>query len=101
MVVTTTTAASLAAGSALADSRRRSRDRSVITLTLFVGILMVAVGLLQLGRYIRFVSRSVMVGFLTGVAVNIVLRPAAGSARVDNRGPAWRPRRPTTCRASA
>ena len=34
---------------------------------------MVAAGLLRLGRYTRFVSHSVMTGFLTGVAANIVL----------------------------
>jgi SulP family sulfate permease len=34
---------------------------------------MVAAGLLKLGRYTRFVSHSVMTGFLTGVAVNILL----------------------------
>lgn len=33
---------------------------------------MVTAGLLRLGRYTRFVSHSVMTGFLTGVSVNIV-----------------------------
>ena len=39
---------------------------------------MIAAGLLHLGRYIRFVSRSVMLGFLTGVAVNIIFGQLAG-----------------------
>ena len=34
---------------------------------------MVVAGVLRLGRYTRFVPHSVMIGFLTGVAVNIVL----------------------------
>jgi len=42
-------------------------------LTVLAGAVMVAAGLLRLGRYTRFVSFSVMIGFLTGVAVNIVL----------------------------
>jgi SulP family sulfate permease len=78
MVVTTTTAASLAAGSALADIAPENRDTALITLTLLTGLVMVAAGLLHLGRYIRFVSRSVMLGFLTGVAVNIVFGQLAG-----------------------
>ena len=78
MVVTTTTAASLAAASALADVAPQDRDRAIITLTILTGILMVAAGVLHLGRYIRFVSRSVMLGFLTGVGVNIVLGQMAG-----------------------
>ena len=34
---------------------------------------MLMAGLARLGRYTRFVSHSVMMGFLTGVAVNIIL----------------------------
>jgi SulP family sulfate permease len=78
MVVTTTTAASLAAASALADVPPADRDRAIITLTILTGVLMVAAGLLHLGRYIRFVSRSVMLGFLTGVGVNIVFGQLPG-----------------------
>ena len=78
MVVTTTTAASLAAGSALADIPAESRDSAVITLTILTGVVMIAFGLLHLGRYIRFVSRSVMLGFLTGVAVNILFGQLPG-----------------------
>ncbi|HEY5117764.1 MAG TPA: SulP family inorganic anion transporter [Nakamurella sp.] len=78
MVVTTTTAASLAAGSALADIPADGRDSAIVTLTILTGVLMIAAGALHLGRYIRFVSRSVMLGFLTGVAVNILLGQLAG-----------------------
>jgi SulP family sulfate permease len=78
MVVTTTTAASLAAGSVLADLPESGRDGAIVALTLFTGIVLVVVGLLRLGRYIRFVSRSVMVGFLTGIAVNIIFGQLPG-----------------------
>ncbi len=78
MVVTTTTAAALAAGSVLGDLPEGRRDGAVVALTLFVGLLLVAVGLLRLGRYIRFVSRSVMVGFLTGIAINIIFGQLPG-----------------------
>lgn len=73
MVVTTTTAASLAAGSALASVPPDERDHALVMLSLVAGLAMVAAGMLRLGRYVRFVSRSVMLGFLSGVSVNIVL----------------------------
>lgn len=77
MVVTTTTAASLAAGSALATVVPEDRDHALIMLSLLVGVVLLGAGLLRLGRYVRFVSRSVMLGFLTGVSVNIVLGQVA------------------------
>jgi hypothetical protein len=68
------------------------------------GIVLVAAGILRLGRYTRFVSYSVMIGFLTGVSVNIFCgqiagQPAlcgcphpAGSAARPGRGPLARRR---------
>jgi SulP family sulfate permease len=73
MVITTTSAAALAAGSALQGFDVARRTDALFILTLFAGVLMVVAGVLRLGRYTRFVSLSVMLGFLTGVAANIVL----------------------------
>jgi sulfate permease, SulP family len=73
MVVTTTTAAALAAGSALSSFSGGQRSEALFLLTALAGAMMVAAGLLRLGRYTRFVSVSVLTGFLTGVAVNIIL----------------------------
>ncbi len=73
MVVTTTTAAALAAGSALESVPTEERADALVMLTVLAGAFMVLAGVLRLGRYVRFVSRSVMLGFLTGVAVNIIL----------------------------
>jgi len=72
MVITTTSAAALAAGSAVAIVPADERPAALFLLTLIAGGLMVVAGVLRLGRYTRFVSHSVMIGFLTGVAVNIV-----------------------------
>jgi sulfate permease, SulP family len=72
MVITTTTAAALAAGSAVSGLDADQRPEALFLLTLLAGLVMVAAGLLRLGRYTRFVSHSVMTGFLTGVAVNII-----------------------------
>lgn len=90
MMITTTSAAALAAGSALQSVPSARREQAVVLLTLVTGAVMIAAGLAQLGRYTRFVSNSVMMGFLTGVAVNIVLgqlpallgAPAVGSTAV-------------------
>jgi MFS superfamily sulfate permease-like transporter len=73
MVVTTTTAAALAAGSALSGFSGGQRSEALFVLTALAGSMMVAAGLLRLGRYTRFVSVSALTGFLTGVAVNIIL----------------------------
>ena len=72
MVITTTSAAALAAGSALAPVDPAKRTEALFMLTALAGAIMVAAGILKLGRYTRFVSHSVMTGFLTGVAVNIL-----------------------------
>ncbi len=73
VVVTTTSAAALAAGSTLASIPRADRPDALFLLTILAGLFMVAAGVFRLGRYTRFVANSVMVGFLTGIAVNIVL----------------------------
>jgi SulP family sulfate permease len=72
MVITTTTAAALAAGSAVSGLDADQRPEALFLLTILAGLVMVAAGLFRLGRYTRFVSHSVMSGFLTGVAVNII-----------------------------
>ncbi len=73
MVITTTSAAALAAGSAVASVPADRRPEALFLLTLIAGGLMIAAAVLRLGRFTRFVPHSVMIGFLTGVAVNIVL----------------------------
>jgi SulP family sulfate permease len=73
MVITTTSAAALAAGSAVAGVPADRRPQALFLLTLIAGGLMIAAAILRLGRFTRFVPHSVMIGFLTGVAVNIVL----------------------------
>ena len=73
MVITTTSAAALAAGSAVAGVPAERRSEALFLLTLIAGGLMIVAAVLRMGRFTRFVPHSVMIGFLTGVAVNIVL----------------------------
>lgn len=46
---------------------------TLATLTILTGIVMLAAGLLRLGLLLRFVSRAVLVGFVTAVGVTIVV----------------------------
>lgn len=60
----------------VADVDLASRDdplRALYTLAMLTGVVMIAAGLLRLGTFLRFVSTSVMTGFITAVGVNIVL----------------------------
>ncbi|MFC9552881.1 SulP family inorganic anion transporter [Rhodococcus sp. NPDC056960] len=72
MIVTTTSASALAAGSALTNVAPDDRPSALVLLTLIGGVVMIAAALLRLGRYTRFVSHSVMTGFLMGIAANII-----------------------------
>ena len=77
----------------VADVDLAGRDdpaRSLFTLSIVTGIVMILAGLLQLGAFLRFVSNSVMTGFISAVGVNIILGQldnftgyaAAGSGRI-------------------
>jgi len=86
MVVTTTSAAALAAGSALTPYDGHDRSQAMLLLTLMSGGLMVLAAIVGLSRYIRFVSYSVMLGFLSGVAGNMVLGQLADLVGVSAHG---------------
>lgn len=71
MVITNTSATALVAGQTLIGME--DRDRSLFLLVILSGIFQILLGLLRLGRLTRFVSFSVMTGFLTGIAVILIL----------------------------
>ena len=73
MNVSSTAALSLAAGAELVDFTAEQRIPALVALVLLVGVIQLAAGLLRLGTVLRFVSESVMTGFLNGVAVLIIL----------------------------
>ena len=72
MVITTTSAAALAAGSAIEAVPDAQRSDALVWLTLIAGASMLVGGMVGLSRYVRFVSQSVMLGFLTGLSANIL-----------------------------
>jgi sulfate permease, SulP family len=86
MVITTTGASALAAGSAIQSLDSADRSAALFVIVAVAGALMIAAGLLRLGRYTRFVSVSVMIGFLTGVAANIVLGQLPDLAGAEAEG---------------
>ena len=60
----------------VADVDLAARDdpvRALVTLSMLTGVVMIVAGLLRLGSFLRFVSNSVMTGFITAVGINIVL----------------------------
>lgn len=73
MRVTTTGAAALAAGSVLYDTPASEKAAALGLLVLIAGAFALLLGVLRLSFLMRFVSRSVMTGFLSGVAVLIVV----------------------------
>jgi SulP family sulfate permease len=95
MVITTTTAGARAAGSALEGVDPADRPQALLLLTIIAGLVMILAGIARLGRYTRFVSRSVMTGFLTGISVNIVLSQLPSLAGA-NATATSRSRRPWT-----
>ncbi|WP_457033668.1 SulP family inorganic anion transporter [Kitasatospora sp. P5_F3] len=90
MVTTLTSAIALTGQSVLADAGLDPHDvGNVAALTVMVGGLMLLLGLLRLGVVLAFVSNAVMVGFSTGIALQIitgVLKDATGyQPRGENR----------------
>jgi SulP family sulfate permease len=75
LTVAVTAAMALAVGDALKPfgSDADQLAAALVTLTVLTGIVMIVLGLLKAGSLMRFVSNSVMRGFLTGVALTIIL----------------------------
>ncbi len=73
MNVSTTSALSVAAGDTLLEYTSASRGTVLVTLVVLIGIFQITLGLFRLGWITRFIPFSVMTGFMTGVAVLIII----------------------------
>jgi sulfate permease, SulP family len=91
MIIATTSAASLSAGQALGNLQGAERDNALFLMVLVIGAFQALFGLLRFGRLTRFVSFSVMTGFIIGIAVLTILsqlptvtgyEPIAGNNKV-------------------
>jgi len=78
MMSTLTSAIALTAGGIL-DGAGFSSDQftqAVVTMSLLAGLIMAGLGVLKLGRIVNYVSNAVMTGFVTGVAILIMVGKA-------------------------
>ena len=73
MNVSTTSALAVASGDVMLAYPSGSRATVLVTLVLLIGVFQVTLGLLRMGWITRFIPFSVMTGFMTGVAVLIVI----------------------------
>ena len=73
MNIASTSAMMLAVADALVGFDESEFLSALFTLTLMVGLFQLALGLLKLGKFTQFISNTVMIGFLTGVAVLVIL----------------------------
>jgi SulP family sulfate permease len=73
MIFNTTSAMTLVAADGLGDRTGEDRVKALFALALVCGVFQLAMGILGLGFLTRFVSNAVMTGFLTGIAVLIIL----------------------------
>ena len=73
MNVSATSALAITTGMALTEYTGDAHVTAIATLAVLTGVMMLLAGLLKLGRLLRFVSNSVVIGFMTGVAINVIL----------------------------
>jgi SulP family sulfate permease len=73
MIISSTSAAALAANQSLGGLSGDERDRALFLMVILIGVFQILLGLLRAGQLTRFVSYSVMTGFLAGVAMLMVL----------------------------
>lgn len=73
MYVANTGAMAVATGDALDGVSGVDQLQALAVLTLMVGLIQFLLGILRLGGITKFVSNSVMVGFMTGIALLIIL----------------------------
>lgn len=73
MIISSTSAAALAANQSLGGLTGEARDRALFLMVVLIGVFQIVLGLLRAGQLTRFVSYSVMTGFLAGVAMLMVL----------------------------
>lgn len=86
LLVTTTNAAAIAAGQTVAGLPAGERSAALFLLVLLIGAVQLAAGVLRLGGLTRFVSHSVMIGFLTGIATLIILGQLGDFTGYDPQG---------------
>jgi SulP family sulfate permease len=73
MNISTTSALAVAAGDTMKTYPENSKITVLATLVIMIGIFQIILGVFRLGWITRFIPFSVMTGFMTGVAVMIII----------------------------
>ncbi len=73
MNISTTSALAVAAGDTMITYPESSKLTVLVTLVIMIGVFQVLMGVFRLGWITRFIPFSVMTGFMTGVAVMIII----------------------------
>jgi SulP family sulfate permease len=87
MAVDSTSATALATFEALGGFSSDQKTQALVVLTLMAGLFQLIFGLLKLGFLTRFISNSVMTGFLTGIAINTILGQVGDLTGYDSDAP--------------
>jgi SulP family sulfate permease len=89
MNVDSTSATALATADALSGTSPETHLQYLVMMVMLVGLFQLAFGLLKLGFLTRFISNSVMTGFITGIAALTILGQVgdltAYSSQLDNK----------------
>lgn len=73
MYVANTGAIAITVNSVLGGYSGEQLISALVVLTILVGVIQLALGLLKAGGLVRYISNAVLIGFMTGVAINIIL----------------------------
>lgn len=87
MNVSLTSAMMITVGSSLASFSDQELLPALVTLTILVGMLQLVFGFLKLGSLTKFISNAVMTGFLTGLAILIILGQLGDFTGYDSNAP--------------
>lgn len=92
MVIATTSGLSLTSGQALGHLSSEERAGRLFAMVMLAGAIQAVLGLLHAGALTRFVSFSMMTGFIMGIGVVTILSQLPNAHGLRPRG--WEPRLP-------
>lgn len=86
LIINNTSAVSLVAGESIEDISADEREAALFLTVVIAGIIAAIFGLLRFGQLVRFVSYSVMAGFMAGIAVVLILSQLSTVAGYETEG---------------
>jgi SulP family sulfate permease len=86
LVINNTSAVSVVAGESISGASADGREPALFLTVVIAGAIAAIFGLLRLGRLMRFVSYSVMTGFIAGIAAVVILSQLSTVAGYETEG---------------